>query len=89
MFEKRHLLSMKKTLFYNFFPSKAEEEIYNINNTAHEVTRELVEIRNRYPSSRIDLKNPWQIKKKIIHEDIVLGFRMISFFEILGQILDN
>ncbi|WMV50935.1 hypothetical protein MTR67_044320 [Solanum verrucosum] len=87
MSDQRPLVSMKKTFFYNFFPSKAEEEACKINNTPHEVTRELVEIRDLYPAPRIDLQNPWKIKKKITHDEIVVGMLMIPFFEMLEYIL--
>lgn len=53
-FFKRPLLSMNKTFFYNFFPSKAEEEASKVNNTPHVVTWELVEMRDLYPTPTID-----------------------------------
>ncbi|KAG5581171.1 hypothetical protein H5410_051798, partial [Solanum commersonii] len=43
----------------------AEEEASKVNNTPRVVTRELVEIRDLYLVPKIDLENPWQIKKKI------------------------
>ncbi|KAK4716754.1 hypothetical protein R3W88_015092 [Solanum pinnatisectum] len=87
MSEQRPLLSLKKTFFHNFFPSKAEEEACRVNNTPYVVTRELVEIRDLYPAPRIDLQNPWQIKKKITHDEIVVGMLMIPFFEMFEYIL--
>ncbi|XP_049402084.1 B3 domain-containing protein At1g10455 [Solanum stenotomum] len=87
MSDQRPLVSMKKAFFYNFFPSKAEEEACKINNTPHEVTQELVEIRDLYPAPRIDLQNPWKIKKKITHDEIVVGMLMIPFFEMVEYIL--
>ncbi|TMW98008.1 hypothetical protein EJD97_004645, partial [Solanum chilense] len=80
MADQRPLISMKKTFFYNFFPSKSEEEACKVNNTQHIVTRELMEIRDLYPAPIIDLQNPWQIKKKITHDEIVVGMLMIQFF---------
>ncbi|KAG5581141.1 hypothetical protein H5410_051768 [Solanum commersonii] len=64
MADQRPLLSMKKTFFYNFFPSKAEEET----------------CKDLYPAPKIILQNPWQIKKKITHNEIVVGMLMIPFF---------
>ncbi|WMV30933.1 hypothetical protein MTR67_024318 [Solanum verrucosum] len=87
MSEHRPLLSLTKTFFHNFFPSKAEEEACTVNNTPHVVTRELVEIRDVYPAPRIDLQNPWQIRKKITHDEIVVGMLMIPFFEMFEYIL--
>ncbi|KAG5581181.1 hypothetical protein H5410_051808 [Solanum commersonii] len=88
MSDQRPLLSMKKTNFYNFFPSKAEEEeACKINNTTYDMTRELVKIRDLYPAPRIDLQNPWQIKKKLTHDEIVVGMLMIPFFEMFEYIL--
>ncbi|XP_015079059.2 uncharacterized protein LOC107023011 [Solanum pennellii] len=87
MSDKMPLLSMKKTFFYNFFPSKAQEEACKINNTPYEVTRELVEIRDLYPAPRIDKQNPWQIKKKLTHDEIVVGMLLIPFFEMFEYIL--
>ncbi|KAG5607225.1 hypothetical protein H5410_028717 [Solanum commersonii] len=65
MSDQKPLLSLIKTFFYNFFLSKAEEETCKLNNTPHVVTRELIEIRDTYPPPKIDLENPWKIKKKI------------------------
>ncbi|XP_049399856.1 uncharacterized protein LOC125863932 [Solanum stenotomum] len=87
MCDQRPSLIMKKTFFYNLFPSKAEEKACKVNNTPHVVTRELVEIRNLYPTPKIDLQKPWQIKKKITHDDIVVGMLMIPFFEMFEYIL--
>ncbi|XP_069146023.1 putative B3 domain-containing protein At1g51970 [Solanum lycopersicum] len=87
MSDQRPLLSLKKTFFYNFFPSKEEEEACKINNTPYQVTRKLVEIRDLYPAPRIDRQNPWQIKKKLTHDEIVVGMLIIPFFEMFEYIL--
>ncbi|KAG5607082.1 hypothetical protein H5410_028574 [Solanum commersonii] len=87
MSEQMPLLSLKKTFFHSFFPSKAEEEACRVNNTPYVVTRELVEIRDLYPASRIDMQNPCQIKKNITHDEIVVGMLMIPFFEMFEYIL--
>jgi len=87
MSDQKPLLSLKKTFFYNFFPSKAEEEDCKLNNTPHVVTRELIEIRDIYPPPKIDLENSWQIKKKITHDEVIVGKLMIPFFETFEYIL--
>ncbi|WMV50921.1 hypothetical protein MTR67_044306 [Solanum verrucosum] len=87
MVDQRPLLSMKKTFFYNLFPSKVEEEACKVKNTPHVVTRELVEIRDLYPAPKIDLQNPWPIKKSIAHDEIVVGMLMIPLFEMFEYIL--
>ncbi|KAG5607219.1 hypothetical protein H5410_028711 [Solanum commersonii] len=71
MSNQKPLLSLKKTFFYNFFPSKAEEEACKLNNTPYVVTREIIEIRDIYPPPKIDLINPWQIKKKITRDEVI------------------
>ncbi|KAK4372781.1 hypothetical protein RND71_008165 [Anisodus tanguticus] len=87
MAEIKPLVTMKKTFFYNFFPSKAEEEACEANKTPWVATRELIEIRDIYPAPKIDLENPWQIKKKIIHDEVVLGKLVVPFFETFEYIL--
>ncbi|KAF3637288.1 putative agglutinin-2-like [Capsicum annuum] len=78
---------MKKTFFYNFFPSKVEEEACKVNNIPWIPTRELVEIRDIYPAPIIDLEDPWQIKKTITHDEVILGKLVIPFFESFEYIL--
>ncbi|KAK4716180.1 hypothetical protein R3W88_014518 [Solanum pinnatisectum] len=81
------LLSLKNTFFYNFFLSKAEEEACKLNNTPHVVTRELIEIRDIYPPLKINSKNPWQIKKKITRDEIILGKLVSTFCKTFEYIL--
>ncbi|PHT58451.1 hypothetical protein CQW23_00814 [Capsicum baccatum] len=78
---------MKKTLFYNFFPSKVEEEAYKVSNTPWVATQELVEIRDIYHAPIINLENSWQIKKRITRDEIILGKLVILFFESFEYIL--
>ncbi|XP_055803901.1 B3 domain-containing protein At2g33720-like [Solanum dulcamara] len=84
---QKSLLTMKKTFFYGFFSSKTEEETCKVNNTPRVATRELVEIRDLYPAPKIDLKNPWQIKKKITRDEIIVGMLVIPFFETFEYII--
>ncbi|WMV31034.1 hypothetical protein MTR67_024419 [Solanum verrucosum] len=65
MSDQKPLLSLKKTFFYNFFPSKDEEEACKLINTPHVVTRELIEIRDIYPLQKIDLGNPYRSRKRL------------------------
>ncbi|XP_055808695.1 uncharacterized protein LOC129877228 [Solanum dulcamara] len=87
MSHQKPLLSTKKTFFYNFFPSKEEEEACKVNNTPWVVTRELIEIRDIYPAPKIDLENSWQIKKKITNDEAVVGKLVIPFYETFEYIL--
>ncbi|KAM3397322.1 hypothetical protein P3S68_000834 [Capsicum galapagoense] len=87
MSNQKPLISMKKTFFYNFFPSKAEEEACNVNNTPWVATRELVEIRDIYSAPIINLEDPWQIKKRITRDEVILGKMVIPFFESFEYIL--
>ncbi|XP_049403672.1 uncharacterized protein LOC125867278 [Solanum stenotomum] len=87
MSDQKEFLSIKKTFFYNFFPSKEEEEACKLNNTPHVVTRELVEIRDIYPPPKIDLGNPWQIKIKITSYEVEAGALLIPYIETFEYIL--
>ncbi|KAG5607078.1 hypothetical protein H5410_028570 [Solanum commersonii] len=53
MYDLKALLNLKKTFFYNFFPSKAEDEACKLNNTPLVVTQELIETRDIYPQKSI------------------------------------
>ncbi|KAL3337757.1 hypothetical protein AABB24_030071, partial [Solanum stoloniferum] len=81
------LLSLKKTFFYNFFPSKEEEEACKLKNTPYVVTQELIEIRDIYPPPKIDLENPWQIKIKITSYEVEAGALLIPYIETFEYIL--
>ncbi|OIS98448.1 hypothetical protein A4A49_52997 [Nicotiana attenuata] len=85
--ENPYQITMKKTFFYKFIPSKAEEEACKANNTQWIPTRKLIEIRDIYPAPKIDLKNPWQIKKRINRAEVVFGKIEIPFFETFEYIL--
>ncbi|KAG5607226.1 hypothetical protein H5410_028718 [Solanum commersonii] len=87
MSDQKSLHSLKKTLFYNLFPSKDEEETCKLNNTPYVLTQELIEIRDIYPPSKIDSENSWQIKKKITRDKVIVGKLVIQFFEMFEYIL--
>ncbi|XP_075101632.1 B3 domain-containing protein At5g26805-like [Nicotiana tabacum] len=77
---------MKKTFFYNFIPSKAEEEACKASNTPWVVTRQLIEIRDIYPPPVLDLKNPWQIKKTVTYDEAVVGKLVLPFIDVFEYI---
>ena len=77
---------MKKTFYYKFIPSKAEEEEAKRNKKPFQVTRELVEIRDLYPPPIIDPMNPWQIKKVVTNADIITGKLVLSHHEVFEYI---
>lgn len=87
MADHKFLTSMKKTFFHEFIPSKVEEEACQVNNASWVVTRELVEIRDIYSAPIIDQEDPWNIKKKITHNEVILGKLVISFLEMFEYIL--
>ncbi|XP_070031771.1 B3 domain-containing protein At5g26805-like [Nicotiana tomentosiformis] len=87
MAEEKPLITMKKTFFYKFIPSKAEEEACKTSNTEYIPTRKLIEIRDIYSAPKIDLKNPWQIKKRITRDEVVFGKLVIPFFDTFEYIL--
>ncbi|KAK4716821.1 hypothetical protein R3W88_015159 [Solanum pinnatisectum] len=87
MVDHTFLTSMKKTFFHEFISSKAEGEACQVNSTSWVVTRELVEIRDIYSAPIIDLEDPWHIKKKITHNEVILGKLVIHFSKCFEYIL--
>lgn len=77
---------MKKTFYYKFIPTKAEEEIAKSSNTPFQVTRELVEIRDLHAAPVIDPMNPWQIKRVVTNADIITGKIVLSHHEVFEYI---
>ncbi|KAL9388971.1 hypothetical protein Peur_017576 [Populus x canadensis] len=61
---------MRKTFYYNFLPTKAEEDAVAARNVPYQVARAVVEIRDWYPAPRIDPGNPWQIRKSITSNEV-------------------
>ncbi|KAI8007611.1 hypothetical protein LOK49_LG07G02593 [Camellia lanceoleosa] len=70
---------MKKTLFFNLIPSKAEEDAAKATNTQFQVSRVLVEIRDLYPPPLPDPNNPWQIRKRTTPNDVATGRLVLSY----------
>ncbi|GAB4825179.1 hypothetical protein Ancab_008054 [Ancistrocladus abbreviatus] len=54
---------MKKTFYYNFFPTK-DEELAMSNWSLNQISRTLIEIRDDNPPVD-DPKNPWKITKRL------------------------
>ncbi|CAL5403445.1 unnamed protein product [Camellia sinensis] len=71
--------TMKKTLFFNLIPSKAEEDAAKATNTQFQVSRVLVEIRDLYPPPLPDPNNPWQIRKRTTPNDVATGRLVLSY----------
>ncbi|KAK3040454.1 hypothetical protein RJ639_028703 [Escallonia herrerae] len=62
---------MKKILFYNFIPTKSEEEAAKASNTQFKASRALVEIRDLSPPPPPpDPNHPWQIRKRLTTSDV-------------------
>ncbi|GKV42341.1 hypothetical protein SLE2022_014570 [Rubroshorea leprosula] len=77
---------MKKTFYYNFLPTKAEEDAAAARNVPHLVTRTLVEIRDLDHRSIpvVDPNNPWlRIRKTITGGDVFIGKISLSEQEML------
>ncbi|XP_057480063.1 uncharacterized protein LOC130767265 [Actinidia eriantha] len=76
---------MKKTLYYNFIPTKAEEEEEECKATAtaapYKPTWALVELQDVYPPPVFDPLNPWQIKKVLTPAEVGSGRIVLSHNE--------
>lgn len=80
---------MRKAYYYNFLPSKAEEDAAatsKANNSIFQVGRALVEIRDLYPVPVADPKNVWQIKKVATSTDILTGKLMLLHHDVFEYI---
>ncbi|KAL0432742.1 UNVERIFIED_CONTAM: hypothetical protein Slati_2608500 [Sesamum latifolium] len=77
------LHSTKKTFYYNFFPSKAEE-LDSLKarkgpvGSASDVGRVLIEMRDIYPPPVLDPDNPWLLRKTLNHYEIAFGKLVLS-----------
>ncbi|KAF3669266.1 putative ethylene-responsive transcription factor CRF4-like [Capsicum annuum] len=85
--QENPLTTMKKTLFYKFYPSGDEEEACKAKNVPWLVRRELIEIRDTYPVPIIDLENPWKFKKKIDEYDFTQTGLLIPFLVAFEHII--
>ncbi|KAF3445636.1 hypothetical protein FNV43_RR10812 [Rhamnella rubrinervis] len=81
------ITTMKKTIYYNFFPTKAEEEAAKSNPKSQPLPRRTpVEIRDVYPQTLPDPNNPWLIRKVLRHEEIQSSKLVLSFNETFEHI---
>ncbi|KAI6695048.1 hypothetical protein NL676_022758 [Syzygium grande] len=70
---------MKKTFYYNFMPTKAEEEAAKARNVPYQVTRTLFEINDISPPQLLaDPNYPWLIRKTIVNSEIMTGKLVLS-----------
>ncbi|KAL0284704.1 UNVERIFIED_CONTAM: hypothetical protein Sangu_2814000 [Sesamum angustifolium] len=71
------LHSTKKTFYYNFFPSIAEDHSLKARKgpvgSAPDVGRVLIETRDIYPPLVLDPDNPWLLRKTLNHYEIACG----------------
>lgn len=77
---------MKNTFYYNFLPTKAEEEACKANKTPYKVTRALVDMRDIYPPPLVDFQKPWQIKRTLTHYEAVTGRVVVSFIDTMEHV---
>ncbi|KAL8041080.1 hypothetical protein ABFS82_10G140400 [Erythranthe guttata] len=83
--------TLKKTYYYNFFPTKGDEDSAAVAANPHPLgsrrNRMLVEMRDLYPPPVVDPNHPWQIKKTLNHYEISSGKIVISFNDTFEHIL--
>ncbi|KAJ4715628.1 B3 domain-containing protein [Melia azedarach] len=79
---------MKKTFYYNFLPSKAEEQAAIARGKPYEVTRTLIEIRDygNPPPPQFDPKHPWHIRKSITANEVFNGKLLLSHNDVFDHI---
>ncbi|GFP79031.1 hypothetical protein PHJA_000046600 [Phtheirospermum japonicum] len=83
------LYSTKKTFYYNFFPTKAEEEHLKARKDEVQIPHDriLLEIRDMYQPGVVDLENPWLIKKTLSQYETVFGKLILSFNDTFEHVL--
>lgn len=74
-------LTTKKIFFYNFIPSKLEEEHCKLFNKTYLVTKSIIKIRDVSPAPYFDPVNPWHIKRTLMSEDITSSQIYIKYNE--------
>lgn len=82
--------STKKTFYYNFFPTKEEEESSKARNFEWGqagVGRVMVEIRDIHPPPVVDPKNPWRIHKTLNQYEIDSGKLVLSWHDTFEHVL--
>ncbi|KAI6695047.1 hypothetical protein NL676_022757 [Syzygium grande] len=69
----------RKTFYYNFMPTKAEEEAAKARNVPYQVTRTLFEVNDISPPQlHPDPNYPWLIRKAVSNCEIVNGKLVLS-----------
>ncbi|KAK4428432.1 hypothetical protein Salat_1142800 [Sesamum alatum] len=80
----------KKTFYYNFFPTKAEEEsskVSTVESRPAGLSYVMVEIRDITPPPVVDPRNPWRIKKTLNHHEIDSGKLVLSWNDMFDHVL--
>ncbi|KDP41879.1 hypothetical protein JCGZ_26897 [Jatropha curcas] len=77
---------MRKTFYYNFLPTKAEEEAAVARKAQHHVSRTIVEIRDWFAPARMDPTNPWQIRRAISRSEVATGEFLLSHEEMFEHV---
>lgn len=86
--------STKKSFFYNFFPTKEEEEVVRKRLGDREPSferpggygRMLVEIRDHYPCPVVDPNNPWVIKKTLNRNETDSGKLVLTWHDMFEHV---
>lgn len=81
------LLTTKKTFYYNFFPTKEEEETSNPRKSMSGDPRVMVEIRDIFPPPVADPENPWRIRKTLSRKEIRYSYIVLSWSDTLEHVL--
>lgn len=78
--------TMRKSCYYEFFPTKAVEQAAIASGKPYEVTKTIVEIRDFGNPPQFDPKNPWQIRKSVTGSDVYNGKLVLSHYEIFEHV---
>ncbi|KAF8034260.1 hypothetical protein BT93_C0528 [Corymbia citriodora subsp. variegata] len=80
-------LVAKKTFYYHFIPTKAEEEAAKARNVPYQVTRTLFEINDISPPQLLaDPNYPWLIRKVVSNSEIMTGKLVLSHNDIFDHV---
>lgn len=81
------MMMMKKTFYYNFLPTKAQEEAAQARDVPHQVSRVLVEVNDIHlPSPELaSIVSPWPIRKSLSSKEILTERVELSH----GQVFDH
>ncbi|KAL9661865.1 hypothetical protein QQ045_026693 [Rhodiola kirilowii] len=83
---KDAFLTTKKTFFYNFFPTKLEEDHCRATNRPHQVTKSVIEIRDAFPPPQPDPANPWRIRRTLTFGEVTNGQIFLSCNEVFDHV---